>query len=680
VYILSRLDFDAKIVLNRIRLSLVGEALKSPALLADLAGLESYIAESYDARSFIELLQNADDAGASRFTIQRTGDFLLVANDGREFTAADFESLCRSAASSKQRGTSIGFRGIGFKSVVGFAKEIHVFSGTLAATFSRELTSKAVPTATRVPLIRIPHPVLPCVVKLLEGPLARMGGDGFKTVFVFGDLIASGIEAEFAAFDATSLLFLRHIRQVEFKASVDAMVTIRRERVNSRTRSVRLASAESVSQWTVIERDDVALAFVHDGAGVARLEERQAVVHAFLPTLESTGFPFKSNGDISTDPSRTRVILDERTNGAIGTVARLIVDLVEECLGGASPEANAKLLAVLIPVSDPRIASFQKRGFKTELFSAIKRTTNGRFDDLLCRPSWLNAADFSKLTEAAGLRCVPRNLGAIEGLASFLRFLGARDAVLKDISVGLNQSAPSMAGAGEIVAHLTALHAMKQLGAGATNPGWNLWPVDGKPLSLDDAKQRRVPLAPDFLAMVAEKGACQADLQRLIASISDAATASALSPTQTVPVAAVNEADSEPGKFVQKFSLKRWRGAEQQVLALLTGMGWQSVEDVSRQNIGYDIEGLTPEGERGFIEVKSLDHPGQTFTLTSNEEVVAREKGAAYRLALVRQTNSHLEVAFIEDPANRLKLTRQCRQWVWECSDYAFVPQRFVLE
>jgi len=659
---------------------LVEEALNSPALLADLAGLETYIAESYDARSFVELLQNADDAGASRFTILRAGDFLLVANDGREFSAADFESLCRSAASSKQRGTSIGFRGIGFKSVVGFAKAIHLFSGQLAATFSRELTAKAVPNATRVPLVRIPHPVESRVLTSIAEALQRMRSDGFKTVFVFADLIASGIEAEFAAFDATSLLFLRHIRQVELKAGVEAIITVRRDVVNSRTRSIRLASAESVSQWTMIERDGVALAFVHDGAGVARLEERQAVVHAFLPTLEPTGFPFKSNGDISTDPSRTRVILDERTTEAIGSLAKLMVDLVSECLSGSSPQADAKLLAALVPVSDPRIASFQKRGFKTELYSIIQHEAKGRFDALLCRPSWLNAVDFSKLAEAAGITAVPRNLGAIEGLSGFLRFLGARDAVLKDFSAGLNGIAPSLAGAAEIAAHLSTLHAMKQIEASAINPSWKLWPVDGKPLSLEEARRKGAPLAPDFLALVAEKGGNASDLQRLVASLSDAATAATLVPTQSAASAQVADVDSNRENSSQKFSLKRWRGAEQQVLALLTGLGWKGVEDVSRQNIGYDIEGLTPEGERGFVEVKSLDYPGQTFTLTSNEEVVAREKGNAYRLALVRQTNSHLEVAFIRDPTAQLKLTRQCRQWVWECSDYAFVAERFALE
>lgn len=49
-------------MLDSVRQPLLVEARKSPALLSDLAGLEQIVAESYDARSFVELLQNADDA------------------------------------------------------------------------------------------------------------------------------------------------------------------------------------------------------------------------------------------------------------------------------------------------------------------------------------------------------------------------------------------------------------------------------------------------------------------------------------------------------------------------------------------------------------------------------------------------------------------------------------------
>jgi hypothetical protein len=44
-------------IINEIRNQLLHEAKSSPNLLSDLAGLETYIAESYNNRSFIELYQ-----------------------------------------------------------------------------------------------------------------------------------------------------------------------------------------------------------------------------------------------------------------------------------------------------------------------------------------------------------------------------------------------------------------------------------------------------------------------------------------------------------------------------------------------------------------------------------------------------------------------------------------------
>jgi hypothetical protein len=58
-------------------------------------------------------------------------------------------------------------------------------------------------------------------------------------------------------------------------------------------------------------------------------------------------------------------------------------------------------------------------------------------------------------------------------------------------------------------------------------------------------------------------------------------------------------------------SLTKWRSAEQQVLSLLELQGWD-VKDVSRQYVGYDIEGVTPEGEEVFVEVKSIEHRAGT--------------------------------------------------------------------
>lgn len=663
-------------MLSAIRNSLLAEARSSPALLSDLAGLETYIAESYDSRSFVELLQNADDAGGSRFNVLRSEDFLLVANDGHPFTPADFESLCRSAASVKHRGASIGYRGIGFKSVVGFAEVVHVLSGDLEATFSRERTARAIPQATRVPLIRIPHQLEATDRVRFGGAVERLNEAGFNTVFVFAGLIASGIEAEFSAFDPTSLLFLRNIQQVELQAGIESIITIRREARKRGRRTLRLATAEGDSQWSVFDGDGVSLGFVHDESGIARLPERQAVVHAFQPSHEPTGFAFKLNGDISTDPSRTRIVLDDRTATVISATVKLIVELIRQCLFASF---DSRLMASLVPVSDPRMVIFQRRSFRTELFAALQREAKGTFDAVFCRPPWLNAVDFENLSKAAGIKAVPRKFEGVDGLAAFLMFLGAKEATFRTIEPALERIVPSNTGAAEIVAHLTNLHSMRQIEPESLKPSWRLWQFGDRILSMEEAKQETSSLAAAFVEKVAEKASSSTELRRLVAAMTDAAVA-----TRVLPEAKEPGRPGTPNQSPQAFqqlpiSLKRWRGAEQQVLALLTARGWK-VEDVSRQNIGYDIEGRTPEGEEAYVEVKMIEHTSQPFTLTSNEEAVARQKGKAYRLAIVRQTNNSLEVAFIEDPINKLKLTRQCRQWVWECQAYEFAPERYQLE
>jgi hypothetical protein len=229
------------------------------------------------------------------------------------------------------------------------------------------------------------------------------------------------------------------------------------------------------------------------------------------------------------------------------------------------------------------------------------------------------------------------------------------------------------------VAHLTTLYSTRQIAPEELNPNWRLWPTGNQTVSLAEAQQGTALFATEFVEKVAEKAASSLELQRLVAAMSSPEAAARLLPRREALGATNSTVQSNSTPKTPPVSLKRWRGAEQQVLSLLMAQGWKA-EDVSRQNIGYDIEAKTAEGNEVYVEVKAIDYPGQAFTLTSNEEAIARQKGKAYRLALVRQTNEFLEVAFITDPVNQLKLTRQCRQWVWECAGYEFHPERFTLE
>ena len=132
----------AQKIINTLRTEFIQEATSAPKLFKDLAKVEHYIAESYKTRSFIELIQNADDAQSTVFGVHGFNGGLIVANNGRPFTFDDVEALCRSGSSNKSRGNNtIGYRGIGFKSVVNLASRIYVFSGDFAFYFEDKMGS-----------------------------------------------------------------------------------------------------------------------------------------------------------------------------------------------------------------------------------------------------------------------------------------------------------------------------------------------------------------------------------------------------------------------------------------------------------------------------------------------------------------------------------------------------------
>ena len=133
------------------------EAIENEKILKELAGLEKYISETYISRVFYEIIQNADDCKSSKFKAFLLDNDLYLLNDGYEFTVDDLESLSRSAYSNKSRGTTIGYRGIGFKSVAGICQSVSLMSGNLEVCFSREKTEDLFGYPIDVPLLRVPH-------------------------------------------------------------------------------------------------------------------------------------------------------------------------------------------------------------------------------------------------------------------------------------------------------------------------------------------------------------------------------------------------------------------------------------------------------------------------------------------------------------------------------------------
>lgn len=57
--------------------------------------------------------------------------------------------------------------------------------------------------------------------------------------------------------------------------------------------------------------------------------ENEAVFHSFMPTNNRVNIPLKINGDFSTDPSRTKIVLDTETTDTINNVVELFGKIIE---------------------------------------------------------------------------------------------------------------------------------------------------------------------------------------------------------------------------------------------------------------------------------------------------------------------------------------------------------------
>ncbi|MEA3318418.1 MAG: ATP-binding protein [Bacillota bacterium] len=95
--------------------------------------LTRQITYDYHSRFLIELLQNAHDAlhdgGKVQIVFNEDSGTLYVANTGKNFSQKNFESISKLGQSTKDPETSIGNKGIGFKSVLEITKHPRIYSG-----------------------------------------------------------------------------------------------------------------------------------------------------------------------------------------------------------------------------------------------------------------------------------------------------------------------------------------------------------------------------------------------------------------------------------------------------------------------------------------------------------------------------------------------------------------------
>ena len=392
-----------------------------------------------------ELIQNAEDAGATELAFELFSDRLEVRHDGRPFTEADVRGICGVGQSAKSGDlTRIGQFGIGFKSVYAYTRTPRVHSG--AEHF------------------RIENYVRPQAI----GPIDEAGP---RTVFVFpfdhGTVTAAvavqEISGALTSLEPGILLFLTSIRRLRVSGlQVSRAVIARRTEGRSAvSRHVTLSAGRGRpgEEWIVWHRQVDSLGHPSDPAGAAgeagtahragtglRVEiafraetvpgelritgTAAAPLTVFFPTEKETHLGFLIQGPYRTTPARDNVPEHDPSNQAlVRDTATLLTGVLRELRDDGLLSVEVLRALPLDPGDFPPGSMFRP------LFDAVRDALSR--EQLIPVTGGYRSADQVRLAGAAELHKLlsPGQLGALLGADGPLFF--ADEAITEQLTPGL---------------------------------------------------------------------------------------------------------------------------------------------------------------------------------------------------------------------------------------------------
>jgi hypothetical protein len=267
-----------------------------------------------------ELIQNAEDAGATELAFELFEDRLELRHDGRPFTEADVRGVCGVGQSGKSGDlTSIGQFGIGFKSVYAYTRTPRIHSGDEH--------------------FRIENFVRP----VAEPPVAQAPGE---TLFVFpfdhdavpAEVARREIAAALGALPPRILLFLRNIERLRTDGPWADGSVLERWVAEWRgaSRRVTVSRDGRREEWLAWQRpveghrgQRVEVAFRLEGGRITAVGSSPLTV--FFPTEKETFLGLLIQGPYRTTPARDNIPGDDPSNQAlVRQTAALLADVLPE--------------------------------------------------------------------------------------------------------------------------------------------------------------------------------------------------------------------------------------------------------------------------------------------------------------------------------------------------------------
>lgn len=640
----------------------IKEAQDSPSLFSDMASMESYMAESYNERVFAELLQNADDSHSTKIYVEEHNNNLYVANNGRPFNNSDLMALCRSGSSNKRRGDTIGYRGIGFKSSTRISQDIEIWSNNTFFSFSK----KRCAIELQIPIEDIPTVRIPFLVENVTddvfNKVTRLKEAGYKTIFVFRNANLNEFISEVREIESGYFIFLNNVLECKIiLPNIKNEFLIERKIENSKGTVTITDNSMMTDRWVVFQGGNSSFAFKSLDGKISPSSSAEATYHCYLPSNDSAPFSFKINGDFSTDPSRKNIMMDEYTKNVLIDIVNELKIIINSIFMGRAPEYASQMLLILNEQkSFSRINTYFKEIFSREISQLSLVLSSGNeilIKDYKVLPSWLENSEKDFLRENNQHvinQSLPYSIyNKFDGIDEFISTYSSVEYSFNDFykvlagQYDLLEKAPHIYN--RLYANILKAEKMQQQ-IYAKKPLYTskLYNEISDKINVDTSQSLE-----EYLTTSDKKWLYEVtgyDLRK-----------------EDEPRTAISES---PGELFtnRKPVVTKWRSTEKQVIEIEEHLGNKAI-DVSKRNVGYDIESVTPEGEYRYIEVKSLNGENSTFSITNNEYTSAHQLGNSYYICLVFNGKA----IYIQNPISNLEFEKRIRQWEWYCEDYTGV-------
>lgn len=420
--------------------------------IEDLGFSESLTSREYQGRYLFELLQNADDAitdeiGQRREKEQSRGRYkvayylthrsLLVANEGCGFNQQDIFNICRFGKSSKDPRKSIGYKGIGFKSVIEVTHEPEVYSGEYCFGFSQ---SEARRVVTKIAGVDIPPDMLVPLHRFVfprsadslpeedRKALEELGG--YSTIIRLP--LRVDINKVIADLDRDIrpelLLFLKGVDEIEIIVPGRPRAVFRRfgtAAYDSEAEDfIRLTTNDTITgdwlvfgspdievkdraiisdledrQWERVTHVSCALAFLTPNAERIAAPEISQPLYVYFPTEVRSGFRFLIHGDYYLGGSRKAIPANKYNQWLSSKVAEFLQNQAIPGLVKHFPK-DATIVDVLCPSGEPQGQMAQElyealmRSLKSSSFVPLERGRHGKPSEVAITPVGVDAEKF----------------------------------------------------------------------------------------------------------------------------------------------------------------------------------------------------------------------------------------------------------------------------------------------